>query len=270
MNYAPCFAFGDLKVRQIMMPRVEVDYLLVDAPMNDILRKVQTSEFTRLPLCEKDLDHVIGLIHMKDLFAQLKLGVGRLKFADEQSGEEIVAVAGAPGSEVHVIGSGTVDLSRIRRDILFVPELLPVHKLLRQMQEAATHMAAVVDEYGGTVGIVTLEDIIEQIVGDIEDEFDIAQKQIEADGENFRVGGHYPLHELGDHLKLNGFTPPADVDTIGGYITAQLGRWPGAGDQVKLGSYHVRVVSVTADREIKCLISPITQQQARDDGPGVA
>ena len=265
------FAFGDLKVRQVMTPRVDVDYLLVDAPMDKILRKVQTSEYTRLPLCDKDLDHVVGLIHMKDLFAQLKLGIGRLKFTDEKHGadEAVVAIAGLPGSEVHVIGSGTVDLAKIRRDVLFVPELLPVEKLLRQMQESTTHMAAVVDEYGGTVGIVTLEDVVEQIVGDIEDEFDVAERQIEPDGENFRVGGHFPLHELEDHLKLaEDFDPPDGVDTVGGYVTAELGRWPRAGDQVALAGYTVRVIQVTPDRQMKLLMAPQTQQAARADGPG--
>ena len=266
------FAFGDLKVRQVMTHRTEVDYLLVDAPMDKILRKVQTSEYTRLPLCDKDLDHVVGLIHMKDLFAQLKLGIGRLKFTDETTDAgEIVAVAGAPGSEVHVIGSGTVDLAKIRRDVLFVPELTPVEKLLRQMQESSTHMAAVVDEYGGTVGIVTLEDIVEQIVGDIEDEFDVAERQIEPDGENFRVGGHFPLHELGDHLKLGeGFSFPDEVDTVGGYVTSELHRWPRAGDNVPLAGYTVRVMHVTPDRQMKLLFTPTTQQAARDDGPGRA
>ncbi len=265
------FEFGDLKARQIMTPRVDVDFLLTDMPIDRILRTAQTGEHTRLPLCEKDLDHVIGMIHLRDLFGQLKLVVGRLKFTDETGDAgEITAVAGAPGSETHVIGSGTVDLKKIRRDILFVPELLPVHKLLRQMQESATHMAIVVDEYGGTVGVVTLEDIIEQIVGDITDEFDIAQAQIEKEGENFRVGGHLPLHELRDHLDLNGWGTPEDVDTVGGFVASELGRWPRAGDQVRLAEYTVRVTAVTPDRRMTLLIAPATQQQAREDGPGRA
>ena len=265
------FAFGELKARQIMTPRVDVDFLLTDMPMNEILAKVQKGEHTRLPLCEKDLDHVIGMIHLRDLFAQLKLIIGRLKFTDE-TGEagEIMAIAGAPGSEVHVIGSGTVDLMKIRRDILFVPELLLVEKLLRQMQHSHAHMAIVVDEYGGTVGVVTMEDIVEQIVGDISDEFDLAHRQIEAEGESWRVGGHLPLHELREHIDLDHFEPPEGVDTIGGYVTAELGHWPNVGDQVPLGAYTARVTSVAPDRRMTLLISPATQQQARDDGPGRA
>ncbi|MEL7237343.1 MAG: hemolysin family protein [Planctomycetota bacterium] len=265
------FQFGGLKVRQIMTPRVEVDYLLTGAPIADILRKVQTSEYTRLPLVDKDLDRVVGLIHMKDLFAQLKLSTGRLKFADETTPDgDAIAIAGGPGSETHVIGSGTVDLTKIRRDILFVPELLPVAKLLRQMQAAATHQAVVVDEYGGTVGIVTLEDVVEQIVGDIADEFDEAVAGVTKEGENFRVAGHFPLHELGDHLELRDWQPPEDVDTVGGYVTQQLGRWPRAGDEITLAAYSVRVLSVGEDRELVVLVLPSTQEQMRADGPGEA
>jgi CBS domain containing-hemolysin-like protein len=259
------FDFGDLKARQVMTPRVQVDFLLTEMPMEQILRTAQTGEHTRLPLCEKDLDHVIGMIHLRDLFGQLKLVVGRLRFTDEKTDSgEIVALAGAPGSEVHVIGSGTVDLTKIRRDILFVPELLPVHKLLRQMQESSMHMAVVVDEYGGTVGVVTLEDIIEQIVGDITDEFDITEKGIERDGESFRVGGHFPLHELRDHLDINGFEPPEDVDTLGGYVAAKLARWPRAGDYAPMGDYIVRVTTVTPDRRMTLLITPIAPPAAHE------
>lgn len=265
------FQFGELKVRQIMTPRVDVDYLLTEMPMDQILRKVQKGEHTRLPLCEKDLDHVIGMIHLRDLFAQLKLIVGRLKFTDESTDVgEILALAGAPGSEVHVIGSGTVDLMKIRRDILFVPELLLVEKLLRQMQQSRTHMGIVVDEYGGTVGVVTLEDIVEQIVGDIADEFDTTETQIQQEGESWRVGGYVPLHELRTHIDLEGFEPPEGVDTIGGLVASELGRWPRVGDQISMGEYFVRVTSVAPDRRITLLIRPATQQKARDDGPGTA
>src|SRR5262249_39053360 len=151
----------------------------------------QKSAYTRLPLCEGDIDHVIGLVHMKDLFNHLQLIPGRLRFVDEKSatGETIAIADGLPGSAVHVIGSGDIDLKHIKRDVLFVPELLPVPKLLRQFQNSQVHMAIVVDEYGATRGIVTLEDVLEEIVGEIEDEFDTAaQPGFVAEGESYRVG----------------------------------------------------------------------------------
>jgi CBS domain containing-hemolysin-like protein len=264
------FEFGDLKVRQIMTPRLEVDFLTVNQPIGEVLRVVQKSAFTRLPLCEGDIDHVIGLVHMKDLFNHLKLVPGKLRFIDERSPEgELIAIpTGLPGSAVHVIGSGEIDLLGIKRDVLFVPELTPVPKLLRQFQTSHVHMAVVVDEYGATRGIVTFEDVIEQIVGEIEDEFDPeARVDFVAEGENYRVAGNYPLHELRDrlHLKdLNG----TDVDTIGGYVIQKLGRWPRQGDSVALGAYSVRVVSVQQKRVGQVLITPSTQDTARNDGPG--
>src|SRR6185295_11622761 len=226
--------FGDLKVRQIMTPRTNIDHLMIAWPTNQVLKTVQKSGYTRYPLCDKDIDHVIGLVHMKDLFTSLQLVTGRLRFSDEKTASgEIVAIAdGLPGSAVHVIGSGDIDLRKIKRPIIFVPELTPVPKLLRQFQTSQTHMAIVVDEYGATQGLVTLEDVIEELVGEIEDEFDarVAGDFI-TDGENIRVAGTYPLHALRDRLKLDelGEDDLAEVDTIGGYITQELGRWPRTG-----------------------------------------
>jgi CBS domain containing-hemolysin-like protein len=264
------FHFGDLKVRQIMTPRTQVDFLTTDQPIGQLLHTVQNSAYTRLPLCEGDIDHVIGLVHMKDLFNHLKLIPGRLRFTDETTpeGQAVAIASGLPGSAVHVIGSGDIDLKRIRRDVLFVPELLPVPKLLRQFQNSHIHMAVVVDEYGSTRGIVTLEDVLEEIVGEIEDEFDTAvQPGFIAEGENYRVSGLFPIHALRERLNLT-HLDAADVDTVNGYVVQQLGRWPRAGDSVPLGPYIARVVSVSQKRVAQVLITPATQQTAKDDGPG--
>ncbi len=255
------FDFGGLKARQIMTPRNRVDYLLIGEPIQKILRTVQKSEFTRLPLCEGDLDHAIGLVHMKDLFTHLKLVPGKLKFTEPNSPDcEGVAVAGgAPGSQLHVIGSGEVNLRRIKRDVLFIPELLPVPDLLRQFQASNVHMAVVVDEYGTTQGVVTLEDVIEQIVGDIEDEFDQATVDFAPEGESFRVSGTYPLHELKDRLSLTDLDSDA-VDTVGGYMTQELGRWPREGDTVPLGRYRAQVTSVAENRVPSVLLTPTSEK----------
>ena len=269
------FEFGNLKVRQIMTPRTEVDFLVTNQPVDQILRTVQKSAFTRFPLCEGDLDHVVGLVHMKDLFTHLKLISGRLRFIDEKTpdGHAIAIPDGLPGSAVHVIGSGDIDLSRIKREILFVPEMLPVLKLLRQFQSGHSHMAVVVDEYGATQGIVTLEDVIEEIVGDIEDEFDTAQTpQFVKEGESFRVSGRFPLHELRERLHLGADAlENGDVDTIGGFIIQKLARWPKPGDAVGLGeNYRAKVLSVANKRVTQVMITPRTQEAARADGPGTA
>ncbi len=265
------FDFGDLKVRQIMKPRTEVDYLTLNQPIGDVLRIVQRSSFTRLPLCDGDIDHVVGLVHMKDLFNHLKLTPGKLRFVDERTPEgELIAIpTGLPGSAVHVIGSGELKLDKIKRDVLFVPELTPVPKLLKQFQTSHIHLAVVVDEYGATRGIVTLEDVIEEIVGEIEDEFDpAANPDFVPEGENFRVSGLFPLHELRDKLDLHN-VELGDVDTIGGYLIQELGRFPRPGDSVEFGeAYTVRVVTVQQKRVGQVLILPKTQDAMRADGPG--
>jgi CBS domain containing-hemolysin-like protein len=253
------FDFGELKVRQIMTPRTEVDYLTLDQPIGQVLRVVQKSNYTRLPLCDGDIDHVIGLVHMKDLFTQLKLVPGKLRFTDEKTpnGELIVIADGKPGSAVHVIGSGEPDLREIKRDVLFVPDQLPVPQLLRQFQKSHVHMAVVVDEYGATLGIVTLEDVVEEIVGEIEDEFDPTVKaNFVKEGDSYRTNGRFPLHELRERLgvaELEG----EHVDTLGGYVIEQLGRWPHPGDVVRAGEFELRVVSVNQNRVGQVIITPV-------------
>lgn len=245
------FDFNNLKVRQIMTPRTSVGYLLLEDPLKKILDTVHKSQFTRLPLCEGDIDHVLGLVHMKDLFNHLKLVPGRLRFADATTpdGQAIAIVDGKPGSEVHVIGTGDLDLREIRRDIVFVPESAPVPRVLHLFQTKHLHMAVVVDEYGATQGIVTLEDIIEELVGEIGDEFDpISPEDFvqEKDG-TFRASGLYPLHAVREHLNIP-HDEHSDVDTVGGYVIQELGRWPRAGDEVSLGDYLIRVVTVQQKR----------------------
>jgi len=260
------FDFGELKVRQIMTPRTEVDYLLLDQPIGEVLRIVQKSAYTRFPLCDSDIDHVVGLVHMKDLLAHLKLIPGRLRLIDEKSptGETIAIPDGLPGSQMHVIGSGDIDLRQIKREILFVPEMLPLPKLLRQFQTSHTHMAVVVDEYGATRGIVTLEDVLEELVGEIEDEFDTgSQPKFVAEGNTYRVGGLYPMHELREKLGLMD-EDIGDVDTISGYIVKKLGRWPRVGDAVMLGEYVLRVQSISQKRVGQVLISKASEQPAEE------
>jgi magnesium and cobalt exporter, CNNM family len=253
------FEFADLKVRQIMTPRPEVDFLLINQPIGDILRIVQRSAFTRLPLCRGDLDHVIGQIHMKDLFNHLKLVPGKLKFLDEKLPDaQAVAVApGQIGSSVHVIGSGQIDLLQIKRDVLFAPELMPVARLLRLFQTRHLHLAVVVDEYGITQGVVTMEDVLEEIVGQIEDEFDpvAATDMIRDDGDSVRVSGLYSLHDLRDRLPIGPLDAGA-VDTVGGYIVQHLNRWPRVGDEIPLGQYRAKVLTLQQRRVGQVLLTP--------------
>ncbi len=254
------FEFGELRVRQIMTPRTKVDYLTLNQPIDQVLATVQKSAYTRLPLCDKDLDHVIGLVHMKDLFNHLRLVAGKLRFTNEKSGEALAIADGKPGSTVHVIGAGDIDLRKIKRDVLFVPELLSAPKLLRQFQTKQMHLAVVVDEYGVTQGIVTMEDVLEEIVGEIEDEFDTAgPKQFVKEGENYRVSGQYPLHELRERLALP-MDDVGEVDTVGGYVIQELKRWPRIGDSIEMGNFSLRVTAVQQKRVQQVVISPAVKE----------
>jgi CBS domain containing-hemolysin-like protein len=254
---ASAFDFSTLKVRQIMTPRSQVDFLLLGQPIGQLLKTVQKSAYTRLPLCDRDIDHVVGVIHMKDLFNHLKLVAGKLKFIDERNptGPAIAIPTGLPGSSMHVIGSGEIDLQEIKRQVIFVPEQLPAPRLLRQFQTSHLHMAVVVDEYGATRGIVTLEDVLEEIVGEIEDEFDTAGPgDFVREGDSIRLTGLYPLHELRERIDVPNLDT-GEVDTVGGYIVQHLGRWPRPGDQVAMGDFVARVVTVQKKRVGHVLIT---------------
>jgi CBS domain containing-hemolysin-like protein len=244
------FEFGDLLARQIMTPRTSVNFLILNQPVDQILKIIRKSEYTRLLLCNEDIDHVIGFIHVKDLLTQLRLVPGKLRFTDEKTpdGQAIAIADGKLGSSVHVIGSGHIDLAKIRRDVIFVPELVPVHKLLRQFQETRTHMAVIVDEYGSMMGIVTMEDVLEQIVGEIDDEFDAATSDFLVEGDAIRISGSFPLHELRLKLNLPEEIEKEDVDTVSGYISAELGKIPRAGDIVPMGQYQAKVLTVSRRR----------------------
>lgn len=260
------FDFGDLKARQIMRPRTEVDYLKLGQPIMQVLELARKTTHTRLPLCDGDMDHVVGLVHIKDLFNQLQLVPGRLRFTDQRTpdGMAIAIADGAPGSAIHVIGSANIELDQIKRDVLFVPESLPVPRLLRQFQSSRTHMAIVVDEYGATQGVVTLEDVIEEIVGEIEDEFDVADGiEFVREGDQIRVSGLYPLHELREQIDLDE-VELNDVDTLGGYITQQLGRLARVGDSVELAGYSARVIAVQKRRITQVLLTPVQPDVATD------
>ncbi len=230
---------ADRSVRSVMTPRVEVVWIDLDDPVDTIQKEIAESGHSRFPAGRRGLEELDGIAHTKDLLNQ-------------------------------AVQTGSFDIVASLRDPLVVHEGTPVLRLLEMFRENPVHMAVVVDEYGATRGIVTLEDVIEQIVGDIEDEFDPAsQAEFVPEGESYRVAGHYPLHSLRERLSLpdvNG----AEVDTIGGYVIQQLGRWPRQGDSVELGGYTVRVTSVQQKRISQVMITPKTQAIARADGPGKA
>jgi len=206
-------------IRDIMTPRGEVVYLDLEDDFETNAKKAIASKHTRFPLCRENLDNTVGLIHIKDL--------------------------------VTMMNDPNPDLLQIKRELIPVPEMMPLEKLLSLFLSKHAHLAIVVDEFGGTVGMVTLEDVLEELVGDIQDEFDTDKEEFKKINANeFTVDGTLGLYELNDLAKLELESP--DVSTIGGYVTHLLGHLPKQGEQVKIDNYLV-TVSQTDARRVKQL-----------------
>jgi CBS domain containing-hemolysin-like protein len=204
------FQFSKRTARQIMVPRTDVVVLSVTRTIEENLETIRTTRHTRYPLCEGSLDHTIGLIHVKDLLLAQMRGPGR-------------------------------SLLELKREILFVPENSTVESLLSQFIEQKTHMAVILDEYGGASGIVSLENITEELFGQIQDEFDRERPEIEPLGNGrYRVRGDYLIEDLADRLKVDVGEP--EEETVGGYVAARLGREVTPGDKVDLGDLAISVL----------------------------
>ena len=208
-------------VREIMVPRTAVVFLSTVKPLEENIALAIDSQFTRYPLCEGDLDNVLGMIHMKDLF--------RLK---------------------DLRGSGS-RLLEIKRDVPFVPETMPLERILNIFLAKRVLMAIAVDEYGGTAGLVTLENVLEELVGEIRDEFDVEQLPVQKLSEDeFLVDGGMPLHDFARMFEIE--PDSKDVVTVSGYAIHLLGRVPEKGVQLTIGRWSGTVDAVDG-RRVKTL-----------------
>ena len=205
-------------VRDITTPRGEVIFLNTEDTFEENLRIAIDSKHTRFPLCEGHLDNTIGLVHIKDL----------LRLTRETQ----------------------PDLHQIKRELHPVPEMMPLEKLLNFFLQKHAHIALAVDEFGGTTGIVTLDNVLEELVGDIQDEFDKEAPELRKLNDNeFDVEGSLGLYELKDLVGLH--LESEDVSTIGGYVTAQLGHLPKAGEVTRIEDYRVTITSTDGRRVLK-------------------
>lgn len=224
------FDFSRILVRQIMVPRPEVAVFDLRRSLGENLAVAERTAHSRYPLVDKDLDHVHGVIHMKDLFWQLKDMEAGPESAAEAALRRNPMIAGGDLAS-HPPSSGAKFLLAIAREVLFVPETMRIDSLLREFQQKRIHMAIVVDEYGGTSGLVTFENVIEEIVGEVQDEFDQEAPRIRVVSEReFILDGSTPVVEVNEILKTRLSTDVAD--TIGGYVLSRLGRFPKPGDQL--------------------------------------
>lgn len=207
-------------VRHVMRPRTEIVVLDSEAAIAACLEVAEKTRYSRFPLCEGgDLDKTLGVVHIKDLYAM------RMK-----------AKTGA-------------DLAPVARKLIYVPETTRLEKLLQLFLDRKIHLAIVIDEYGGTTGMVALENILEELVGQIQDEFDQEKPLLlKRDENNWDIDGTLPLHELAElvHQDLK-----ADVSTTSGWVTQRLGGFPKPGDTITLGDFELRVETMDAMRVSK-------------------
>jgi CBS domain containing-hemolysin-like protein len=222
------FDFGDTVAREIMVPRPDIEALPSSAPLEELVDRAAFGRYTRYPVYEDDLDHVLGAVHVKDLFRAAK-----------EDGE-------------------TFDLEPLIRECLVVPENKRIEEILREFQRRTLQMAIVIDEWGSVEGLVTIEDVLEEIVGEIQDEFDEDEAAIERLDENtYAIDGRIPITDVNEYFSID--LPTEDFDTIGGYVLGSLGRPPEPGDTVDADGATLRVKSVDGPR-----VSMLTLERGED------
>jgi len=205
------FDFGELLVRQVMVPRTEVVAIEADTKLDEMIDIIIQQAYTKLPVYEDDLDQVIGILHAKDVLRVMK-----------QAGSD------------HTIARDLL------RETIYIPETLPVNELLHQFRHNRQHVAIVLDEYGGTAGLVTLEDLLEEIVGEVSDPFDLDSPEIQTlpDG-SVLIDGLTLIETVNQQLILNLSDP--HYDTIAGYFLGKLGHIPEIGEYVESGGVRLQV-----------------------------
>jgi CBS domain containing-hemolysin-like protein len=207
---ANLLAFGELKVSDVMVPRAEIIAVEESMPLPELVTLFRAAQHSRLPVYRESLDDPTGLVHVKDVMALLEM---------------------RPDGDYRLAPSS---ISAIKRPVLFVPPSMRALDLLLKMQTSHTHLALVIDEYGGTDGLLSIEDIIEEIVGDIADEHDDEGVALRRDDACFIVDARVALEDFRSETGIDLSTPETneDVDSLGGLVTSLLGRVPQRGEIV--------------------------------------
>ena len=228
------FDFADKEAKDVMVPRPEVVALSIDLPPEECLEAVMDSPFTRYPVYRETLDNVVGILHVRDLFRALRdRGMHEVKVQD------------------------------IIRPAHIVPETKDLAALLAEFRRANQHMAIVIDEYGDMEGIVTLEDLLEEIVGDIEDEFDLPDESIEQiDEDTVLIDGTFPIDDFNERFKT--VMPDEDYHPMAGFVFGRLGRQPEAGDTINHDGMRFDVLEVEGSRILKLAVTFEQRREQRD------
>ena len=233
------FEFGETLAREVMVSRVDIVALDAETLLMDAMDVIIKHNHSRVPVYQNNIDNVIGILYAKDLLKVLR-----------EKGRE---------------AANQIKLSDIVRPAAFTPESKKVDELLEDMQKRRIHMAIVIDEYGGTAGLVTIEDILEEIVGEIQDEYDQAEEAlIQSVGENeWLIDARANLSDINDLLKCN--IPIDESDTLGGFIYESLGKVPLPGDEVQHEDLLLKVVNVAGRRIGKIRVTRQVKEAISDD-----
>jgi CBS domain containing-hemolysin-like protein len=216
--------------REIMVPRIDVVALSSDATLDDALDVVVQKGYSRIPLYDGQIDNICGVVYAKDVLRHVRNN-----------------------------GSAPVSLKEIARPPYFIPETKKVDELLAEFRRQKIHIAIVVDEYGGTAGLVTTEDILEEIVGEIEDEYDVGEPQVERiSSSEAIIDARLPLDELNELMDAN--LEDEEVDTVGGFVFNQLGKMPAPGDEVRVDGIVIRVLDVQGNRIRKVRVEKVASE----------
>ncbi|MCB0274356.1 MAG: HlyC/CorC family transporter, partial [Calditrichaeota bacterium] len=219
------FEFGETTAKEIMIPRTDMICVEVGTTLPELMGIVKQKLLSRIPVYRERVDNIVGILYLKDLLPLLGRGQSR-----------------------------DIQLEKLARPAYFVPEVKKIDDLLREFQQERIHMALVVDEYGGISGLVTLEDVIEEIVGEIQDEYDREQPLFSIVDENtFLVDGRMPLEEVNDELNLN-LPTEEGVETISGFILHLLGSLPQEKEKAHYNNYHFVVEKIDKNRILKVRI----------------
>jgi CBS domain containing-hemolysin-like protein len=234
------FDFADKEASDVMVPRPEVVALAVDMPPEECLKTAVSEPYTRYPVFRGSLDEIVGVLHVRDLFR-----------AAEESG-----------------GIANVEIEPLLRKAHIVPETKDLAALLREFRRTKEHMAVVVDEYGAMEGIVTLEDLLEEIVGEIEDEFDLPDESVErVDEHRIRIHGTYTIDDFNEdfHVAL----PEEDYNTVGGFVFGALGHAPQKGNSVDHDGLRFTVFEMDGNRigRLEVEFKPAAHRPESKEGP---
>jgi putative hemolysin len=230
------FDFAEKEVADVMVPRPDVTGLSVDLGLEEAMAVMLESPYTRYPVFRESLDEIVGIVHVRDLVASLHNGAR---------------------------GTGT-SLAELARPAYVVPENKDLGALLAEFRKANQHMAVVVDEYGATAGIVTLEDLLEEIVGDIEDEFDLPDESIErVDDTRVRISGSFTIDDFNEEFGTE--LDDEDFHTVAGYVFGHLGRAAEAGDEVRDNGLHFTVLETSGTRILRLEVEFLETEPAAPD-----